>query len=807
VAVMDDKKAVAVAPQSETSERPAAGALGIEALRRFHFGDPRQRPGGAPAGVLPAALHAFRDGVVRAGWPLLIDLQAGEQALARPLAALLQGDGRIGETRALADNLARFERGVAAELGTAAVPAREVVVAAAQRMNAAIKLPPEEAAGVLDAVQAVSAKWPQNAILLPFSLSAAQRLLDLAARRRLSAARKAMRGTTHDMAEALGALLEADRERRPSGLPVEERVESMGAFASRFVNSGQLAGVVGKRKAGAALPAARRARLEAARATLLAFEHHAGEPVWLAASSQLEIGEGERLEVILDPCAAAIAAFDRVAAGAVTLARALRVARLECADSFDEARHAPWLERLDWRSLSNEELALVPPVCVLARSKDVLPGQLDSLSRLLTSGRPIQVLLLADGLDGESEGLSARLEPGYLGMSHRECFVQQGSLAAPTGMASGFARALSGSRPALHVVDAPALAAESVDPWLAAAARVSGRAAPLFRFDPQAGSTWARRLRFEDNPEPAADWPREKLAASLVASGAPEEVSFTFADAALLDPRWEAHFAPADVAGDSSPEELAPFAEWLALDSEDAARRLPFVWGADAAGGAVRLVVTRELAAAARDRLGFWRTLEELAGVRNEYVEDATAAALRDAEARFAGEREQLQARHAGAIERVRADADAAAVDRIVAALFEVEPQTGGVVARTMERPAPVSPAASSLAATPAAADAAQMPAARMPAAPSLAGEAEDVEAWVDTALCTSCDECTRKYPGIFVYNSNKQAYIKNARGGSFKDLVAAAELCTAKIIHPGTPWNPSEPDLDNLRERARRFA
>jgi pyruvate-ferredoxin/flavodoxin oxidoreductase len=99
------------------------------------------------------------------------------------------------------------------------------------------------------------------------------------------------------------------------------------------------------------------------------------------------------------------------------------------------------------------------------------------------------------------------------------------------------------------------------------------------------------------------------------------------------------------------------------------------------------------------------------------------------------------------------------------------------------------------------------MPAARMPAAPSLAGEAEDVEAWVDTALCTSCDECTRKYPGIFVYNSNKQAYIKNARGGSFKDLVAAAELCTAKIIHPGTPWNPSEPDLDNLRERARRFA
>ena len=90
------------------------------------------------------------------------------------------------------------------------------------------------------------------------------------------------------------------------------------------------------------------------------------------------------------------------------------------------------------------------------------------------------------------------------------------------------------------------------------------------------------------------------------------------------------------------------------------------------------------------------------------------------------------------------------------------------------------------------------------PAAP-----ASDVaeEAWVDTVLCTSCDECTRKFPGIFAYNADKQAFVKNPRGGSFRDLVLAAEVCTAKIIHPGTPWNPAEPDLESSRARASVFA
>ena len=59
----------------------------------------------------------------------------------------------------------------------------------------------------------------------------------------------------------------------------------------------------------------------------------------------------------------------------------------------------------------------------------------------------------------------------------------------------------------------------------------------------------------------------------------------------------------------------------------------------------------------------------------------------------------------------------------------------------------------------------------------------------------------------MFAYNENKQAYIKDPRAGTFQELVKAAELCPAEIIHPGTPLDPDEPDLEKWVKRAERFA
>ena len=78
---------------------------------------------------------------------------------------------------------------------------------------------------------------------------------------------------------------------------------------------------------------------------------------------------------------------------------------------------------------------------------------------------------------------------------------------------------------------------------------------------------------------------------------------------------------------------------------------------------------------------------------------------------------------------------------------------------------------------------------------------------YIDTALCTTCDDCININKKLFGYNDDKQAYIKDASAGTFAQLVKAAEKCPAEIIHPGTPINPKEKDLEKWIKRAEPFS
>lgn len=81
------------------------------------------------------------------------------------------------------------------------------------------------------------------------------------------------------------------------------------------------------------------------------------------------------------------------------------------------------------------------------------------------------------------------------------------------------------------------------------------------------------------------------------------------------------------------------------------------------------------------------------------------------------------------------------------------------------------------------------------------------MEAYIESARCTTCNECTNLNGKLFAYNADKQAYIKDVKAGTFAQLVTAAERCPVAIIHPGTPLNPREKDLAKWVERAKRFA
>jgi len=77
---------------------------------------------------------------------------------------------------------------------------------------------------------------------------------------------------------------------------------------------------------------------------------------------------------------------------------------------------------------------------------------------------------------------------------------------------------------------------------------------------------------------------------------------------------------------------------------------------------------------------------------------------------------------------------------------------------------------------------------------------------YIDTPLCTSCNDCRNINSEMFAYDENKQAFIKDPKLGTFKDLVEAAEKCPVNIIHPGKPLNPDEAGLDDLIKEAEKY-
>lgn len=483
-------------------------------------------------------------------------------------------------------------------------------------------------------------------------------------------ARRDFARRARELAAQAEALLETERLKGGQGRDPERLGGALGAAAGRFLDPSALAGVLGKPRLAAAL-GERRARclaeaaallretaeeIEAPRPTLV----HDGTLAWVTALAGATEEQGWTLLESADPCAGASDLFDQQAWRTSRVLLAARRVKLEAAGEYDPARHDLLLDAepalLDWPAFTPEELALLPPVVALESAHQLAARGMVGLSKLLLSGRPVQVLLMEDptgapGAESPAAALAGfRFQPAYLGLAQREAYVQQGSLARMEELSAGFRRAAGLARAGLHVVEAPG---SPVPPEAA----VAGRAHPLFQYDPEAGTSWADRMDFAGNPAPEEDWPE----------------GFTFADACLFAPALAGQFLPVP---EGVPEEaLATVPEWLALDPDAALERVPYVLARVPAAGPtpVRLAVSRPLALACRDRLGYWRTLQELAGVRSEYVRRAEARAREAADARLAEERERLEARHAKELERVRRRAVEDVVNRLTAAVLGVD--------------------------------------------------------------------------------------------------------------------------------------
>ncbi len=520
---------------------------------------------------------------------------------------------------------------------------------------------------------------------------------------------------------------------------------------------------------------------------------------------------------------------------------AVRVAELELDDAYDSEVHGPFFQAFDWHALSDEEFRLCPPILVVGGDGAMLDIGFQNVSRLLASGKPLRVVVLdtqvysntggqacTSGFKGQVSDMAAyghahhgkeenRKEMGLIAMAHRGAFVVQTSQALPAHLVGGVLRALVSRRPAVINIYTPCQAEHGLpDSASAHAAKLAleGRAFPFLTYDPDAGTTVSERLSLEGNPAPEETWPTYELD-YVDDDGAPQSltVPLTTADWAATEPRFAKHFRriPRLEWTDGPGSDQVPFAEYLELSAEERRGKTAFLWVKEEGEKLGRVAVAPEMATLAEERLDLWDELRELAGVKvPERVRVRIEAPL---EERLERELAQLKEEYEMKLAQLKEQYPARITRRIAEAL--VGGQAGGgrlaaLLGGSAAAPAfaPERPAAPRPVAVPASAPAPVAPvaAAEPEAVAEAPTEVEGLDPWIETALCTTCNECTQINPKIFAYNEDKQAYIKNPKGGPFSDIVKAAERCTAKIIHPGSPLNPKEPDLDKWIQRAESY-
>lgn len=593
-----------------------------------------------------------------------------------------------------------------------------------------------------------------------------------------------------ELARQLGEILQVDRGKREARSPGSLQ-DSVGG-ASSFLDTAALSNVLGKWRGAAALSDERRARIETTIADLEQFRWEV-EPLAVLVHDgslidALPPQSGEFLEVIRPrPCAAALDLYEERAAHFSRLFRAVRTAVLEVAGRFDPARHGPSLDRLDPDHFTAAERLLVPLVAVWDGVEGVATEEMPELMRVLLSDRPVNVLLHAHPIPARA-GVP---ELGYLAVAHRKAFVAQSSVGSAQHLVHGLLRGLADMRPALHVIlTGPDASRRRADRAL------SARVHPHFRYDPQAGSTWAGRMDFGGNPSEQDDWP-EATVPFARPNAAPEswQLPITVADWALEQKELAAEFR--EVPDGCAEETLEPLGNYLTMDDHERAERIPFVWGVDEQNRLRRLVVTRRLVAICRERLDFWHTLQELAGIKSEYVLEAVRHTREEAEAQAAADRARRDEEHARELADTRASAVGDAMLQLSRRLLNLDFSAGA------PPPAPAGPPLPAGSPT-APAD----PAVPGPDAVESNGDlrAASAEPWIDSPLCTSCNDCTNLNPLLFVYNENKQAKIGDPDAGTYAQLVKAAEACPSRCIHPGLPRNEQEKGLDRLIERAQPF-
>ena len=555
----------------------------------------------------------------------------------------------------------------------------------------------------------------------------------------------------------LSDILKADYMKSEAARAPERLKGAVGIAYESVFDFDAMSRILAESPAGNPLPEKRRRRIRAALA-ILQSQRFVAPPRRRAPDADRD----RPYAFVFDRCARALEAFQDRLPAMVELVKAMSVADLEIENRYQDSTHDPFFAGFDESALAPEDLAFFPSYLVCPRGRRHEAAETAKLVEILSSGLPIKVLVQTDDILGDPPAGVGQFSFGVKGprlaamaVGLNAVYVLQSSGSNLYRMRDRIMAGLKYSGPALlSVFSGSTGTTAGLPPYLSAAAALQSRAFPAFAYDPAAGGDWASRFEVGDNPQAEADWPVRRLSyEDEEHRRISENVTFTFVDFVACDERYAGHFAR--VPRSKWHDGMMPVSAYLELETEAPPEWVPYVLMVDGDDILHRVIVEDKLIEAARRCRETWRGLRELGGIDNSHARRLLAS-----------EREIWERDKQREIEELKE--------------------------RVGQAAAPEAP------------EAAEAPAPRPDEAEPEAPPAD--EPHIETARCTTCNECTEINDKMFVYDDNKQAYIADLDAGTYGQMVEAAEACQVAIIHPGKPWNPDEPNLDQLIARAELF-
>ncbi|HET6400023.1 MAG TPA: ferredoxin [Candidatus Kapabacteria bacterium] len=496
-------------------------------------------------------------------------------------------------------------------------------------------------------------------------------------------------------------------------------------------------------------------------------------------------------EFIFYRAADAVKAYKERHREAVELVKALMVAKLEVSGEYRESgkvddkssangtlEHTAIFEDFGVDGLDAGQLALLPDYLVCKYSSELDAEETMQIVDALSTGLPIKILLQTDDLLEPSVAQARLAGPERHGglasrsrhitestIGQTDVFVLQSSISQAFRLRDDLFRGMAYHGPAFFSVFSGATGhTKDLPAYLVAAAAVESRAFPTLVYDPslfaddQAGDDWATRFIVDKNPDVAYPWPTHSFEYENESHEAQsKKLAFTLADFIAMDDRFKEHFAI--VPNADLNDAMISVSDSLKSNSRELPTAVPSIALIDVEGCLHHAIVDRRILEETRRSQNMWRSLQELGGIHNSHAERL--------------------------VEQVKAElAKVAASPTMLAA-------TAQPVTDKAAMPAPVSGS-----------DAVVITESSVASVEESHGD----DPYIETARCTTCNECTQVNSKMFAYNAEKQAYIADPDAGTYRQLVEAAEGCQVSIIHPGKPRNPKESGLDDLLERAVQF-